>query len=259
MADDIAGAQAGPAEPLLARGIEVGWRRRFTLSSGASIRIERLAPGGPLRRLTVTYWTPGPGGTLRPELAAVAGADCAIRLGRRLVYEPGSPQAAAVEHLDAALAPTGEREPLNPPVPAGADPGGVAVGLVDAGVNYLLPQVARRLARDESGDILGYDYWDLDALPFDANPARSPFFPQRHGTRTATLLLREAPQARLIPYRYPRPDMERMTGLIDHAAAQGVVIVNLSMGSNDRGDWQAFEDAARAHPDMLFVVSAGNN
>ncbi|HSH43726.1 MAG TPA: S8 family serine peptidase, partial [Arenicellales bacterium] len=46
---------------------------------------------------------------------------------------------------------------------------------------------------------------------------------------------------------------------IDHAAAQGVVIVNLSMGSNDRGDWQAFEDAARAHPDMLFVVSAGNN
>lgn len=259
MAERIPGSRGLAEEPLQARDTEVGWRRRFELPAGARIRVERLAPGGRTRRVIVEYREVAPNGGTRPRLAAVADADCAIRLGRRLVYEPGFPQPVAIEHLDPALSPTGAREPLNPAVPDGADPGGVAVALVDAGVNYLLPEISARLARDATGGILGYDYWDRDKRPFDANPARSPFFPQRHGTKTAALLLREAPAARLVPYRYPRPDMDRMTELVRDAADKGIVIVNMSMGSNEWGDWQAFAAAARAHPQMLFVVSAGNN
>lgn len=259
MAERIPGGTGIAEAPLEMRDTVVGRAWRFALPGGAELRIERFAPGDRLRRLVVEYWAADPGGGVRPRIAAIADANCTIRHGRRLVYESDLPQPVAIEYLDAELDPTGGREPLNPPVPEGTDPGGVAVALVDAGVNYLLPRIARSLARDEAGTIIGYDYWDMDGRPFDANPARSPFFPQRHGTRTATLLLREAPQVRLVPYRYPRPDMDRMGDLVDHAAAEGIDIVNISLGSGDRGEWEAFEKAAKAHPDILFVVSAGNN
>jgi hypothetical protein len=259
MAARIPGSAAIAEEPLVVRGAVIGWQRRFGLPGGAEVKIERIAPRGRLRRLVAEYWAATPDGSVRPELAVVADARCTIRMGRRLLYDTDSPQPVAIEHVDETLAATGVREPLNPPVPGGKDPGGVPVAIVDAGVNYLLPEVGQRLARNEDGEILGYDYWDLDKRPFDANPARSPFFPQRHGTKTATLLVREAPMVRLVPYRYPRSDMNRMTDLIRDAAAKGIVIVNMSMGSNKRDDWKAFAAAAREHPQILFVVSAGNN
>ena len=33
----------------------------------------------------------------------------------------------------------------------------------------------------------------------------------------------------------------------------------MSMGSGDRGDWRCFQDAAARNPQILFVVSAGND
>lgn len=259
MADRIPGSTGIADEPLVARGTVVGWQRRFELRDGAEISIQRFAPGGQLRRLVAEYRAANGEGDIRPRLAVIADQGCTIRTGRRLLYETGFPQPVAIEHLDGELSATGAREPLNPPVPQAKDPGGVPVALVDAGVNYLLPEVGPRLARDGGGGILGYDYWDLDERPFDANPAHSPFFPQRHGTKTATLLLREAPEVRLVPYRYPRPDMSRMTDLIRDAANKGITVVNMSMGSNKREDWEAFAAAAGEHPHMLFVLSAGNN
>ncbi|MCH7710311.1 MAG: S8 family serine peptidase [Proteobacteria bacterium] len=278
--------------PLIVRGRRIGWRGTLRLADGGRIEIERIAPGGRLRRLGVTYYAADvPGlrsaarpsqpkrrlrrsrqadlrtakagaGQARPMMTALLGPDCVIGLGRRLIYGPGG-RVRALEQLDRDLAPIGTPEPLDPPVPAAGETAkearGVPVAMVDAGVNYLLPEIARRLARDRAGRPLGYDFWDLDDRPFDSNPARSPFFPQRHGTRTASVLLREAPEARLVPYRYPRPDMSRMAKIVDHAAANGVIIVCITLGSNDIADWRAFAAAARARPEMLFVVSAGNN
>jgi subtilisin family serine protease len=130
---------------------------------------------------------------------------------------------------------------------------------VDTGVNYLLDLVADRLARGPEGQALGFDYWDMDARPYDVDTARSAFFPLHHGTAVASILLREAPQARLIPYRYPRPEMSRMAALVADADKQGAVIVNMAMGSNKRSDWLALAEAAAARPHMLFVISAGND
>ena len=252
--------------PLVVRGREIGLRRRFAIvDSGDQVLLETIEPDGLLRRVRAEYRSPAKStdGVLFPTLMIVADGQCRVQMARRLIYDADG-KAAFLEQLSPALDAVEVREAVNPPVPAAdgsesPEAPRVAVALVDAGVNYLLPVIAARLARGDDGEILGFDYWDLDRRPFDANPVRSPFFPQRHGTQTASLLLREAPRAQLVPYRYPRPDMTRMADLIEDAAADGVVILNMSLGSNRGEEWQAFERAAGAHPEMLFVVSAGNN
>ncbi len=258
MARQLPGGATGLShDPVEMGGLSFGWRRHFRLTSGAGLEIVRIAPGGGVRRLQAEYLAPTPEGP-RPTLIAIAGPSCEIYEGRRLRYGAQS-SPVSLEHLNDELQPTGDVEPLDPPVPDGRDPGGVTVALVDSGVNYLLPEIGRRLARDAEGRALGYDYWDLDERPFDANPSRSPFFPQRHGTRVASVLLGEAPDVRLIPYRYPRPDLSRMARLVADAAAKGVRVMGISLGSNSRADWTSFEAAAQAQPQILFVVSAGNN
>lgn len=270
MALALGGAAGATEEPVTMRGRNLGWRRQFPLENGDRLVVERFAPGGLLRRINIIYYQATAGRTEdnppRPALVAMAVADCRIVQGRRLVYGADG-GALAVEILAPDLITVTGRELLNPPLPATSIPAapppglsaGVPVAMIDSGVNYLLPEIAARLARGRDGRILGYDFWDMDALPFDANPAPSPFFIRRHGTRTASVLLREAPTARLVPYRYPRPDMSRMAAIVSRAAAAGIVIVAMPLGSNRAGDWRAFEQAARKHPEMLFVVSAGNN
>jgi subtilisin family serine protease len=126
-------------------------------------------------------------------------------------------------------------------------------------VNYLLPVIAARLARDGNGTFLGLDLWDDDGRPFDGDTGRSPFFPIRHGTPVASLLVKEAPGVRLLPIRYPRPDLARMAEAVEAAASAGARIVVMPLGSRAEDDWAPFAAAATAHPEMLFVVSAGND
>ena len=257
----LGGAVELSRTPLRIRDRTAGTRHSLMLRDGARIRIDRIETEGILRRVIASYAEPAPSGR-RPVLLAVADGGCNVMAGRRLTYyADGMPR--AIEFLESSLERAVQVEPLNPPVPA-RGPGeiegpGVRVALVDSGVNYLLPEIASRLARDVDGALVGFDFWDLDARPFDSNPARSAFHPQRHGTRTASLLLEEAPVAVLVPYRYPRRAMWRMPDLVEHAAAAGVRILNISMGSRRRSEWADFETAARAHPQMLFVVSAGND
>ena len=258
--------------PLVVRGREVGTRRRYAVAGGGGeVLLETIAPAGSLRRISAQHSAPlaARGGALHPLLMILADGQCRVQTARRLAYDAAG-EAHMLEVLNASLDAVETREPINPPVPArqagagdpaagGTTAGPVRVAMVDSGVNYLLPEISARLARDADGGILGFDFWDLDRRPFDSNPARSPFFPQRHGTQSASLMLREAPLAELVPYRYPRPDMQRMTDLVNAVHANGIVVVNLSLGSNRADLWQAFRDAAAANPHMLFVVSAGNN
>lgn len=257
MGEALGGAIRLEREPMEIRDTVVGTRDRFMLKNGARVFVERFAPGNTLRRAVFVYHAP-PERFRNPEWMVFADARCRILGGRRLIYDGGH-NAAYIERTDASLERVEVREPLNPPVPEGGAETGVAVALVDSGVNYLLEPLRRRLARGAGGKLLGYDFWDMDDRPFDSNPARSPFLPQRHGTQTAGILIEEAPVSRLVVYRYPRPDMTRMTALIEDAAARGVKIVNLSLGSANADEWEAFADTARKHPQVLFIASAGND
>jgi len=65
--------------------------------------------------------------------------------------------------------------------------------------------------------------------------------------------------ATIVPMRYPRPDMNRMRRLVEDVAGAGIGIVNLSLGGSEAEKWHVFAAAARAHPEILFVASAGND
>lgn len=233
----------------------------FERTDGFETTVRITAFAGTVRRVRAELAEMTAEGDLRPRLLLDADGGCAVVLGRRLDYAAG--RAETLVHLGSDLLSDGTPEPLNPPVPPSGnrsgDSGKVRVAHIDSGVNYLLPAVADRLARDAGGGIVGYDYWDMDDRPYDLDTSRSPFFPVRHGTAVASILLREAPAAALIPFRYPRPDMNRMADIVEDIARAGARIAMMPLGSRRPDEWTAFAGAMRLHPDILFVVSAGND
>lgn len=214
--------------------------------------IQALFPGDRLRRITVEV------SDNKPRSSISVDSNCQFTEAREIVYDTeGRIQSIRVYAPD--LKSVTSEIALNPDVPAGKDPGGISVGLIDSGVNYTLEAFNKHLARDADGRLIGRDLWDGDDKPFDADLGRSDFFPLHHGSAVMSVLTKEAPMARVVPVRYPRPDMTKMTNAIEWLASQNVRIVNLAMGSNSQQEWLAFQKTAKNHPRMLFIVSAGND
>ena len=228
---------------------------RLLLPGAHELTVERRQFRGRLRQFLVSYATHNRQRT-RPALQAVADGGCVIRSGGAIREESSGWQ--YLDRLEGDLKTLKWTETLQAPWPEGRDPGGIRVGLVDSGLAYDLPLFRDRLARDSAGRPLGYDYWDLDPWPYDGDTSRSPFLPVRHGTPVASILAREAPDAALIPFRYPRPDMTRMAALVRRAAEAGARILTMPLGSRDPEDWRGFESALSRY-DILAVVSAGND
>ncbi len=228
---------------------------RITFASGARLGIVSRLHGTEQQRFRIVYrpslGDPEPGFffQLTPE--------CQGNLGRLVYWDPqGRP--VLLKHLDVNLEVT-ETEDLNPAVPPGIDPGGVPVAHVDSGVNYLLSEIAGRLARNDAGMLIGYDFRDDDDRPADLDPSRPAFFPIRHGTTVASVLLREAPQARLIPIRHPGNTFALFADVVEYIARGPARIVLMPLGGYKEEDWEAFSKAAAAHPELLFILSAGND
>ena len=225
------------------------------LSGGGEIRIVRIYSLGQLRRISIEHHRISTDGEFLPTMSVLGSASCDEIERRVMTYGPsGKPYKLDINRSGAK-----SEILLNPEVPTGSDPGGVLVAVIDTGVNYLLPEFSVRLARDEVGKISGYDFWDNDDRPFDIDSSRSLFFPLHHGTAVTSIILREAPTARILPYRYPRQNMALMADVIKHADNAGSRIISIAMGSSRREDWREFEVAVRARPHLLFIVSAGND
>ena len=133
------------------------------------------------------------------------------------------------------------------------------IGHIDSGVDYRRRDIAEHLILDKNGAFVARDAWDHDKHPFDADTAQSPFFPRRHGSYVVDILMQSTKRFRLLPVRYPRPDMARMGDIIDWMATNDTSIIMVPMGSHHRDDWRSFFNAASRHPRILFIVSAGNN
>ena len=238
---------------ILFRSQIVGDRYIYPLPNDSSIRVDVLKNNNVPGRVSLEFSK-----QKLPVLFIMLDNTCQSRAVREITYQQGN--AVQLKFLDDQFN-TINSEDLNPAIPGkeGEKRAGIKVAMVDSGVNYQLPEIFNSLARDETGRSIGYDFWDMDDRPFDSHPVGSPFFIQHHGTQTASLLLSEAPEIQLVPYRYPRPDMSRMADLVTHAVDNDIRIIGIPLGGNKKQDWQVFEQAASENPQILFIASAGNN
>ena len=136
-----------------------------------------------------------------------------------------------------------------PPLPPGRDPGGVAIALITTGIDYTAPHVARGVARDGEGELIGFDLVDNDNRPFG----------NAGDTRLAITLLDQQIGARLIPVRADTSDpisMARAAAFIAHTPARIAVLPASSM---HKEDWEPFRKAVEHLPQILFIAAAGDD
>lgn len=135
-------------------------------------------------------------------------------------------------------------QPAKPKVPAGVDPGGLAIALITHGVDYTKPAVAAGLARDGEGDMIGADFVDGTQRPFAASNALD------------DMLVALAP-GRVIPIRVGEGKhlvgIELALVFLKQTATRVVVLPRVL---RSKTDWAPFVTAAKAWPSMLFIVAA---
>ncbi|MFM9937962.1 MAG: hypothetical protein ACKVP7_00535 [Hyphomicrobiaceae bacterium] len=142
-----------------------------------------------------------------------------------------------------------------PKLPPGRDPGGVAVAIIGAGVDYTRPEITNRLARDGEGELIGWDFVDNDNRPFERADAAVPV-PHHAGSEMALALLGTAPHSRLIPIRVPDQKIATLVRALALAAKTPARIAIVLTGGEPAAPWQPFSDAVGAAPSLLVIASA---
>ena len=141
---------------------------------------------------------------------------------------------------------------LKPKVPPGTDPGGIAIAIVGYGLDYTDPEIARRLARDGEGEIIGWDLVDGDNRPYARTDIAAP--PDgSDGTRLAKLLLSTYSHARLVPVRIVSFDPPALSQAMSFVVRTPARIVAFPVSSAAAQDW--LRQRAGLVSQMLFVVS----
>src|SRR5262245_39161047 len=98
------------------------------------------------------------------------------------------------------LATAGAAQQRKPPLPAGRDPGGVAIAFIGTGIDYTLPLIAQRLARDGEGELIGWDVVDNDNRPFRTSVAAGTG-PEQDGDLTRVVRAIGTSGRRVVPVR----------------------------------------------------------
>lgn len=132
----------------------------------------------------------------------------------------------------------------DPKLPAEKDPGGVPVALIGGGVDYTRPDIAKRLARDGEGNIVGWDLVDNDIHPFSADPVAN---------READQLLRNS-GVELVPMRVPPGASDAVANAAAFLSRTNVRTVVVLRSSQRREDWELFAKAAQHLKSLLFLV-----
>jgi hypothetical protein len=144
-----------------------------------------------------------------------------------------------------------------PPVPPGRDPGGVAVALVSAGVDYTSASLAARLARDGEGELIGWDLEDNDRQPFDKSKGGTP--PEQGGDGTAIASFLIGPDgARLVPVRANPADPISAARALAFAAQTPARVVLVPMWGVKPETSALLRQAAIRFKDILIIVPASD-
>lgn len=144
----------------------------------------------------------------------------------------------------------------SPKAPPGRDPGGVAIALFSTGIDYTLPAIAARLARDGEGEIIARDFESGDARPFDKSKGSSPAAWGGDATAIANAILQE-PVARLVAVRVVPEDPASLARAIVFLSQTPARVAVVPMGSSRKQDWEPFAQAAAHFKDILFIAATG--
>ncbi len=142
----------------------------------------------------------------------------------------------------------------DPPLPPGRDPGGVAIALIGTGIDYTLPEVARRLARDGEGELIGWDLVDNDNRPYHASGDAGAW----GGDGNALVRAIGAAGRRIVPVRIDPDDPRSLARAVAFVAHTPARIVVVPAWSRKQSDWGPFRQAAIHFKDLLFFVAAGD-
>ena len=226
----------------------------FHLSSKIKIKIFPFIRGEKINGIRFTFYNENE----EPLLLVNVDKKCNIMVSR-LIQRDMAGKIFSIDNLSSDLSKVKSSEYFNPPLEKQKPFKGIKVAIVDTGVNYNLDFIADKISRIDESNLTGYDFEDDDSLPYDIDTGRSVFFPMHHGTSVSSIILREAPMSELVVYRFPRSEMCKFENLIEHISVNKIKIVNLSMGSVNKDDWQCFYKAAKSNKNILFFVSAGND
>lgn len=136
----------------------------------------------------------------------------------------------------------------DPRFPAGKDPGGTAVVLLTRGIDYTRPEIAKLLARDGEGELIGWDFVDNDNRPFVK------------GDTMADVALAQAAAAaggvRIVPVRIDPGDSVSLARAVVYAARTPARVVIVPFSSGDKNHWETFSASVRHLPNLMVIVPA---
>jgi|CXWK01.1.fsa_nt_gi hypothetical protein len=162
--------------------------------------------------------------------------------------------------LALAAGPTPAGAEKDPAVPPGTDPGGVAVAVIETGVDYTLPHIAEHLARDGEGELIGWDFVDGDRHPFKERDDLEEADYAHRGTAMARTLIKRAPKARLEVVRIDTSDGEAVKKSLAFIAQTPAKLAVLSLKSSTAALWAALREGMEAlQPRFLLIVAAGED
>jgi hypothetical protein len=149
-----------------------------------------------------------------------------------------------------------QAQEAKPRVPPGRDPGGVAIALISTGIDYTIPEIAQRLARDGEGELIGWDLEDKDRRPFDKSKGGTAAEWGGDATLIASLVL--GPRtSRLVPVRADPREPASLARAIAFVAQTPARIAVLPMWSTAKDNWEPLRQAAERFKEVLIIVPAG--
>jgi hypothetical protein len=117
--------------------------------------------------------------------------------------------------------------------------------MLTAGIDYMRAEVARVLARDGEGELIGWDFVDGDPRPYAADDPRD---------GTLASVIGADGGARIVPVRVSLSEPGSLARGIGFVARTEARIVVVPMESGLAKDWEAFSAAARHFSGLLFVL-----
>lgn len=147
-----------------------------------------------------------------------------------------------------------------PPVPPGTDPGGIAVAIIETGVDYTLPAIAQHLARDGEGEVIGWDMSANDRRPYKNTDDLEDAGYSHRGTAMARTMVKRAPRARLEPVSIAPDDEASLVKGLAFVAHTPAKVAVLSLSRSSAALWSTLREAMQKMPDrFLLVVAAGED